>query len=75
MPGINQHSPLGRLIPAPSKKPKKSKTKKLNNKQGTKKEHTAEGAGCSEHTGEGGRGKELISTGTFNKQRLERQKG
>jgi hypothetical protein len=30
-------------------------------KQGTEKEHAAEGAGCSEYTGEGGKSKELIS--------------
>jgi hypothetical protein len=29
-------------------------TKKLNNKQGTEKEHIAEGTGCSEHTEGGG---------------------
>jgi hypothetical protein len=31
--------------------------------------------GCCKHTREGERGKELISTRTFNKQKLERQKG
>jgi hypothetical protein len=35
-------------------------TKTLNNKQGTEKEHTAVGAGCSKYTGEVGREKELI---------------
>jgi hypothetical protein len=49
--------------------------KKLNNKQGTEKEHAAEGAGCSEHTGEVGRSKELVYAWTFSKQRLQRQKG
>jgi hypothetical protein len=33
--GINQQSPLGTLTPCPAKKTK-TKTKKLNNKQGTK---------------------------------------
>jgi hypothetical protein len=65
-PGINQHSTLDRLTPPhPAKK----------NKQGTEKEHAAEGAGCWKHTGEGRRAKELISMRTFSKQRLERQKG
>jgi hypothetical protein len=50
------------------------KKKNLNNKQGTEKEHAAEEAGCCKCTGEGGRSKELISTRTFSKQRLERQK-
>jgi hypothetical protein len=49
--------------------------KKLNNKQGTEKECTAKGAGCTKCTGEEGRGRELISMQTFSKQRLERQKG
>jgi hypothetical protein len=44
----------------------------MNNKQGTKKKQAAEGAGYPEHTGEGGRGKELIPMGTFSKQSLER---
>jgi hypothetical protein len=77
-PGINQDSPLDRLIPCPAKKkkkPKKPKKPQLNNKQGTEKEHAAEGVGCRKLTGEGGRGKELISAGTFSKQRLEEQKG
>jgi hypothetical protein len=69
-PGQNHRSPLDRLTPHPAKKKEKQ-----NNKQGTEKEHAAEGAGCSECTGEGGRGKELISMHTFSKQRLERQKG
>jgi hypothetical protein len=49
--------------------------KNLNNKQGIEKEHAEEGAGCSEHTREGGKSKELIFTQTFSKQTLERQKG
>jgi hypothetical protein len=61
-PWNKQHSPLDRLTPRTTKR------KKLNNKQGTEKEHAAERVGCSEHTGEGRRGKELISTGTFSKQ-------
>jgi hypothetical protein len=68
-PEINQHSLLDRLSPPPHKK------KNLNNKQGTEKEHAAEGVGCSKCTREGGRSKELISTGTFSKQRLKKQKG
>jgi hypothetical protein len=47
----------------------------MNNKQGTEKEHAAERVGCSEHTRERGRSKELSSVGTFSKQKLERQKG
>jgi hypothetical protein len=57
-PGINQHNSLDRLNPALQKKKKK---KQLNNKQGSEKEHAAEGAGCHKRTREGGRGKELIS--------------
>jgi hypothetical protein len=68
-PGINQRSHLDRLTPAPQKE------KKLNNKQGTEKEHAKEGARCSEYTGEAGRCKELISAGTFSKQSLERRTG
>jgi hypothetical protein len=49
--------------------------KKMNNKQGTENYHTAEGRRCWKCTGEGGRSKELISTWTLSKQRLERQKG
>jgi hypothetical protein len=47
----------------PSKKINNNKKKpKLNNKQGTEKEHATEGAGwCSKCTGGGGRCKELIS--------------
>jgi hypothetical protein len=45
--------------------------KKLNNKQETE-EHATEGVGCSEHTGEDGKGKMLISVRTFIKQRLEK---
>jgi hypothetical protein len=56
------------LIPHPEKKV-------LNNKQGTEKEHAAEGVGFCKHTEEEGRSKKLISIGTFSKQRLERQKG
>jgi hypothetical protein len=33
-PGINQHNPLGRLTPCWQKKTQKTKSKKLNNKQG-----------------------------------------
>jgi hypothetical protein len=47
------------------------KKKKKKNKQGTEKEHAAEETGCSKHTGEGERGKEMISTQNFSKQRLE----
>jgi hypothetical protein len=36
-------------------------TKKLNNKQGTEKEHAEEGARCTEHTREWGRSKKLIA--------------
>jgi hypothetical protein len=69
-PGINKHSHLDRLTsPNPAKKKQKL------NKQGTEKEHTAEGAGCCNCTREGGRSKDLISTWTFNKQRPERQEG
>jgi hypothetical protein len=57
-PGINQHSSLDRLTPCPEK----NKTKNLNNKQGTEKEHKAEGSGCCKCTRERGRGKELISS-------------
>jgi hypothetical protein len=64
IPGINQHTPLDRLTPALQKK-------KLNNKQETE-EHATEGVGCSEHTGEDGKGKMLISVRTFIKQRLEK---
>jgi hypothetical protein len=46
--------------------------KKLNNKQGTEKEHAAEGVGCCKCSGEGKRHNGLISIVTFNKQRLER---
>jgi hypothetical protein len=53
----------------------KNKIKKLNNKQGTENEHTADGAGCCKCTREGDRSKELISMRTFSKQMLERQKG
>jgi hypothetical protein len=54
--------------------PPHHKKKKLNNKQGTENEQAAEGSGCCKHIREGWRGKELISVGTFSKQRLERQK-
>jgi hypothetical protein len=47
-PWDKPHRPLGRLTPAPP-------TKKLNNKQGTEKEHAAEGMGFSECTEEGGK--------------------
>jgi hypothetical protein len=43
-------------------------------KQGTEKEYAAEGVGFSEHTRERERRKDLISTRTFSKQRLEKQK-
>jgi hypothetical protein len=69
-PGINQHSPWTDWPPALQKK-----KKNLNHKQGTEKEHAAEGAGCYKQPGKGLRGKELISEGIFSKQRLERQKG
>jgi hypothetical protein len=59
-PGINQHSPLGRLTP-PKKKLKTNTQQK--------------GRSCRKHNGEGWRSKELISRQTFHKQRLERQKG
>jgi hypothetical protein len=60
-PGINQHSSLHRLTSCPPKKKKKKpKTKKLNNIQGTEKEHATEVTGCYRYTGERGRGKELI---------------
>jgi hypothetical protein len=55
-PRINQHSPLNRLTSHPQKK------KKMNNKQGTEKEHTAEGVGYCKHTREEWRSKMLIST-------------
>jgi hypothetical protein len=71
-PWDKQLIPLDRLILPPCKKKKK---KNLNNKQGTEKEHTAEGMGCCKHTREGRRSKELISMQTFSKQILERQKG
>jgi hypothetical protein len=45
------------------------------NKQGTEKEHAAEGVGCSKCTREGVRSKELICTQTYSKQSLERQTG
>jgi hypothetical protein len=64
---FSQHSPLDRLTPTTQKK--------LNNKQGTEREHVAETAGCSECTGEGGRRKELITIQAFSKQSLERQTG
>jgi hypothetical protein len=54
-PKINQHSLLGRLMPATVKK------QQLNNQQGTENQHTAEGWSCWKHTREGGRSKELIS--------------
>jgi hypothetical protein len=66
-PGINKYSPLDSLTPCPTKKKRK---KEMNNKQGTKKEHAAKGAGCCKHTGEGGKSKELISGQTFSKKRL-----
>jgi hypothetical protein len=69
---MNQSSPLDRLIPALQKKKQK---KKLSNKQGTEKEHTAEGSGFIECTRVRGSSKELISVGTFSKQSLERQMG
>jgi hypothetical protein len=65
--------PLGRLTPPALQTNKQTKT--LNNKQGTKNWHTAEGMGCCKHTREAGESKELISMQTFSKQRLERQKG
>jgi hypothetical protein len=52
--GIHQHSLLDRLTHRLAKK-------KLNNKQGTEMEHPTERAGCSKHTREEGKGKELIS--------------
>jgi hypothetical protein len=48
---------MDRLTPCLAKK------RNLNNKQGTEKECTAEGAGCCKYAGEGGRSKELISMG------------
>jgi hypothetical protein len=45
----------------------KKKKKKVNNKQGNEKEHAAEGREFCKHTREEGRGKELISVGTFSK--------
>jgi hypothetical protein len=57
-PGINQHSPLDRLTPPPSKKTKQNK-KTLSNKQGTENKHAAEGMGVLKAHWR--RGKELIS--------------
>jgi hypothetical protein len=72
-PGIHQHSPWADW-PPPHKKINKNKQIELNNKQETAKEQAAKGTGCSKHTGEGEKGKELLSARTFSKQRLERQK-
>jgi hypothetical protein len=65
----------GETDPRPTKKPNQNKKKHLNNKQGTEKEHTAEGQGTVSTLEKGERSKELISMGTFNKQRPKRQKG
>jgi hypothetical protein len=73
-PWENPAQPPGQTDILPCKK--QNKTKKLNNKQGTEKETCSRGSRVlSKHTGERGKGKKLISTGTFSKQRLKRQKG
>jgi hypothetical protein len=55
-PGINQHRPWDRLNPCPSKK-----NQKLNNEQGTEKEHAADdqGAVSAPRRGRGGEGANL----------------
>jgi hypothetical protein len=72
IPGINQHSPLGRLNPP--RKTKQNKTKNWINKE-LKTNTQQRGWGAVSTPEKGGKGKELISVWTSSKQRLERQKG
>jgi hypothetical protein len=60
-PGINKHSTQDRLNTRPAKK---TNITKLNDKQGTEKEHIAEGAGCFKCTREGRKKRYKMAPGT-----------